>query len=106
MVSSWITSSKLVLRVALLVLLTGCSNVTGSKAPQPVNASPSSDAAPVALAGLQLGYIWQSGQHNLYPILGVTGATHYGGARPLRGREHGQCRRHNVAHFLIDSRSQ
>src|SRR5579863_3187145 len=80
MVSSWITSSKLVLRAALLVLLTGCSIVTGSKAPQPVSASPSSNAAPVALAGLQLGYIWQTGQHNLYPILGVTGATHYGGA--------------------------
>ncbi len=80
MVFSWITSSKLVLRAALLVLLTGCGNVTGSKAPQPVSASPSSSAAPVALAGLQLGYIWQTGQHNLYPILGVTGATHYGSA--------------------------
>jgi DNA-binding beta-propeller fold protein YncE len=80
MISSWITSSKLVLRAALLVLLTGCGMVTGSKAPQPVAASPSSDAAPVALAGLQLGYIWQTGQHNLYPILGVTAATHYGSA--------------------------
>jgi hypothetical protein len=80
MVSSWIASSKLVPRAALLVLLTGCGIVTGSKAPQPVSASPSSNAAPVALAGLQLGYIWQSGQHNLYPILGVTGASHYGAA--------------------------
>jgi hypothetical protein len=72
------TSSTLVLRAALLVLLTGCGIVTGSKAPQPVSASPSSNAAPVAPAGLQLGYIWQAGQHNLYPILGVTGASHYG----------------------------
>jgi hypothetical protein len=24
--------------------------------------------------------MWQTGQHNLYPILGVTGASHYGGA--------------------------
>jgi hypothetical protein len=73
-------SSKLVLRPALLVLLTGCGIVTGSKAPQPVSASPSSNAAPVARAGLQLGYIWQVGQQNLYPILGVTGAGHYGDA--------------------------
>ena len=80
MVSSWITSPKLVLRAALLVLLTGCGIVTGSKAPQPVSPSPASNAAPVALAGLQLGYIWQTGQRNLYPILGVTGATHYGSA--------------------------
>jgi hypothetical protein len=80
MVSSWITSAKLVLRAALLVLLTGCGIVTGSRAPQPVSSSPSSNAAPVALAGLQLGYLWQTGQHNLYPILGVTGATHYGSA--------------------------
>jgi hypothetical protein len=56
----------------------GCGTVTGSKAPKPV--STSSNAAPVALAGLQLGYIWQTGQHNLYPILGVTGAGHYGDA--------------------------
>ena len=80
MVSSWITSSKLVLRAALLVLLTGCGIGTGSKAPQPISASPSSGGAPVALTGLQLGYIWQTGQHNLYPILGVTGASHYGSA--------------------------
>ena len=80
MVFSWITSAKLVLRAALLVLLTGCGIVTGSKAPQLVAASPSSGAAPVALAGLHLGYVWQTGPHNLYPILGVTGATHYGGA--------------------------
>lgn len=80
MTSPWIASSKLVLRAALLALLTGCGMGTGSKAPQPVSANPSSNAAPVALAGLQLGYIWQTGQHNLYPILGVTGAGHYGGA--------------------------
>ncbi len=80
MVPTWIASSKLVLRAALLVLVTGCGIVTGSKAPQPVSPSPSSNAAPVALAGLQLGYIWQTGQHNLYPILGVTGASHYGSA--------------------------
>jgi hypothetical protein len=80
MIPNWIASSKLVLRAALLVLITGCGIVTGSKAPQPVSASPSSNVSPVALAGLQLGYIWQSGQHNLYPILGVTGASHYGSA--------------------------
>jgi DNA-binding beta-propeller fold protein YncE len=80
MVFSWITSDKLVLRAALLVLLTGCGIVTGSKAPQPVAATPSSGATLVALAGLQLGYIWQTGQRNLYPILGVTGASHYGSA--------------------------
>src|ERR1700739_4708476 len=85
MVSSWITSSKLVLRAALLVLLTGCGMGTDSKPPQPV--SPSSNVSPVALAGLQLGYIWQSGQHNLYPILGVSGASHYGGAA-LSGGAH------------------
>ncbi len=80
MVSSWNASSTLVLRAALLVLLTGCGVVTGIKAPQPVSPSPSSNAAPVALTGLQLGYIWQTGQRNLYPILGVTGASHYGSA--------------------------
>jgi DNA-binding beta-propeller fold protein YncE len=78
--SSSIASAKLVLRAALLILLTGCGMVTGSKAPQAVNANPSSNAAPVALTGLQLGYIWQTGQRNLYPILGVTGASHYGSA--------------------------
>jgi hypothetical protein len=80
MVSSWNASSKLVLRAALLVLLTGCGIGTGNKAPQPVSASPSSSGAPVALAGLQLGYIWQTGQRNLYPVLGVTGSSHYGSA--------------------------
>ena len=33
---------------------------------------------PVAPNGLQLGYVWQKGSQNLYPILGVTGAVHYG----------------------------
>src|SRR5579859_1351059 len=78
MVYSRLASSELVLRVALLALLTGCGNVENTKAPQPVTASPS--AAPVALAGLQLGYVWQTDKHNLYAVLGVTGATHYGSA--------------------------
>jgi hypothetical protein len=52
--------------------------VSGTKPPQPVGSDPSSSAVPIATAGLQLGYVWQKDSRNLYPILGVTGAAHYG----------------------------
>lgn len=79
MMSPRLASLRLVLGVALLVFLTGCATYTGNKAPEPV-ASSSSDAVPVATSGLRMGYVWQPASGNLYPILGVTGAAHYGSA--------------------------
>lgn len=72
------TSALLVLRAALLGLLTGCGIVTNTNAPKPVSPGASPDGVPVAPSGLQLGYIWHSGSKNLYPILGVSGAAHLG----------------------------
>lgn len=72
------TSALLVFRAALLGLLTGCGIVTNTNAPKPVSPGASPDGVPVAPSGLQLGYIWHSDSKNLYPILGVSGSTHYG----------------------------
>jgi hypothetical protein len=79
MISPRLASLRLVLRAALLLSLTGCGTYTGTKAPQPVASSPSS-ALSVATTGLRLGYLWQSTSRNVYPILGVTAAAHYGSA--------------------------
>ncbi len=68
---------ELVLRLAVVTLLTGCGIVTGTNAPQPVDSNPSSTST-VAPSGLQLGYLWQPDSHNLYPIMGITGSVHYG----------------------------
>lgn len=76
MVPLWIARAKLVNRAVLLVFLTGCGIVTSTRGPQPVGVG--SGAVPVAPTGLQLGYTWQSGSGNLFPILGVSGAAHYG----------------------------
>ncbi len=72
------TSALLVLRAALLVLLTGCGIVTNTNAPKPVAPGSTSTGVPVAPGGLQLGYIWHPESRTLYPILGVSGAAHYG----------------------------
>jgi VCBS repeat-containing protein len=72
------TSSLLVLRAALLVLLTGCGIGTNTNAPKPVAPGSTSTGVPVAPDGLQLGYIWHPDSRSLYPILGVSGAAHYG----------------------------
>ena len=72
------TSIKLVLRASFLGLLTGCGIVTSTNAPKPVNPGASSDGVNVAPGGLQLGYIWHEGSRTLDPILGVSGAAHYG----------------------------
>lgn len=77
MTSPRVVVLRLVLRAALLLSVTGCGTYS-IKAPQPV-ASGSSDAALVT-TGLRLGYVWQAASNNLYPILGVTGAAHYGNA--------------------------
>jgi hypothetical protein len=79
MTAPWNISIKLVLRTVLLGLLTGCSVVTSTNAPKPVSPGAPSDAVPVAPGGLQLGYIWHADSRNLYPILGVSGAAHFGG---------------------------
>jgi hypothetical protein len=62
----------------LLTLISGCGISTGTKAPIPVDSIPSSGNTTVAPSGLQLGFVWQSDSHNLYPIMGVSGAAHYG----------------------------
>ena len=74
-----LASLCLVLRAALLLSLMGCGTYTGTKVPQPVASSPS-NAVLVATTGLHMGYLWQSANRNVYPILGVTGAAHYGRA--------------------------
>jgi hypothetical protein len=63
---------------ALLTLVAGCGVVTNSNGPQPVASDPSSGSTTPAAQGLQLGYIWQAGTQNLFPVLGVSGAAHYG----------------------------
>ena len=73
------TSVLLVLRAALLGLLTGCGIVTNTNAPKAVSPGASPDGVPVAPSGLQLGYVWHSDSKNLFPILGVSGSAHYGG---------------------------
>lgn len=73
MAAPWTASVKLVFRASLLVLVTGCSTVNTTKAPQPITTS----AVPIAPTGLQMGYVWQANSGNLYPILGVSGAAHY-----------------------------
>jgi DNA-binding beta-propeller fold protein YncE len=78
MVSPWNASSMLVLRAALLVLLTGCGIETNTNAPKPTDPGGSAGAVSVARGGLQLGYAWNADTRNLYPILGVSGAAHYG----------------------------
>jgi len=75
----------LVLGTALLGLLTGCSTVTSTNAPKPIDPGASSNAAPVATGGLQLGYVWHADSGNLYPIVGVSGAARYGSPAPLSG---------------------
>ena len=74
-----IAGTQLVLSGALLVLFTGCGIVTGTKAPQPIGTGPTPGAVPVASTGLQLGLTWLPDRGNLFPILGVSGAAHYGG---------------------------
>jgi len=81
----WNTSLKLVLRAALFALLTGCATVTSTNSPKPVSPGASSDGVSVAPGGLQLGYIWHADQGNLYPVLGVSGAAHYGSPAPVSG---------------------
>jgi hypothetical protein len=78
-------SNMLVLHTALLGLLTGCSTVTSTNAPKPVDPGASSDGAPVATGGLQLGYVWHADSGNLYPIVGVSGAARFGSPAPLSG---------------------
>ncbi len=65
--------------VALLLSVTGCGTYSTIKSPQPVIPN-STNTALVATTGLRLGYVWQAASSNLYPILGVTGAAHYGNA--------------------------
>ena len=75
----WKASVVLALRAAAFVLLSGCGIAINTNAPKPV-APGSSNGIPVARSGLQLGSVWHSATGNLYPIVGVPGAAHYGGA--------------------------
>ena len=72
------TRIELVFRAALLALLTGCSVVTNTNSPKPVDPGASPNGVPVAPGGLQLGFIWHADSRGLYPILGVSGSAHYG----------------------------
>lgn len=72
-----IASVSLVVRAALLALVTGCG-VSGAHGPQPVASSSTSATPAVAPLGPQLGYLWQAANQNLYPVLGVAGAAHFG----------------------------
>jgi len=62
----------------LLIFVAGCGVVTSTNGPQPVANDPSSGSTTPAAQGLQLGYMWQAGSQNLFPVLGVSGAAHYG----------------------------
>jgi len=74
----WNTRIELVFRAGLFTLLVGCSTVTSTNSPKPVDPGTTSNGVPVAPSGLQLGYIWHADSRGLYPILGVSGAAHYG----------------------------
>lgn len=78
MFRSWNASKMLMLRAAWLVLLTGCSIVNNTNVPKPNEPGSSAGAVPVAPDGLRLGFVWNAEKQNLYPVLGVSGAAHYG----------------------------
>lgn len=78
MYHSWNASKMLVLRAAWLVLLTGCGIVNNTNVPKPTEPGSSAAAVPVAPNGLRLGLVWNAESQNLYPVLGVSGAAHYG----------------------------
>jgi hypothetical protein len=71
-------SIKLVFRAVLLALLTGCSAVTNTNAPKPVDPGASSRQVQMSPEGLQLGYAWHADSRGLYPLLGVSASAHYG----------------------------
>ena len=62
----------------LSALLAGCG-VTSNSIPQALSPGSSASTASAPL-GPQLGYLWIASQNNLYPMLGVAGATHFGAA--------------------------
>ena len=72
------TSALLVLRATLLVLLTGCGIGASTNPPKPVASGSASTGLQVEPNGLKLGFIWHPDSRNLYPILGVSGAAHFG----------------------------
>lgn len=79
MFSSWNTRLMLVLRAAFLALLTGCGIVNNTNIPKPTEPGSSAGTVAVAPDGLRLGYVWNAETRNLYPVVGVSGAAHYGG---------------------------
>jgi len=65
----------------LAALLAGCGT-TSTQTPLSTSAATGS-TTPMAVTarGPQLGYLWDAGQKNIYPVLGVAGGAHY--AAPL-----------------------
>jgi hypothetical protein len=62
----------------LLIMLAGCG-ATSTRATLAASTSTnSSTSQAVAPQGPQLGYFWDATQKNLYPVLGIAGAAHYG----------------------------
>ena len=73
-------SAGLTCLASLALLVSAGCGVTGTQQQIASSTTGGTSAAAAATAprGPQLGYLWDATQKNLYPVLGVAGAAHYG----------------------------